>query len=398
MKVLYLTVLENTENNNIHENQIFTLRSSNINYRFLFISPYFILNRFGFRINRNKYFSADCSEFKIPICSFNFYLYIVLIPYLFLCTFPIVIYYIIKFKPQIIHCRNLLSVFIVTSIRKIFRFRYSIIADPRSVYPEEGVIIKRWKFARFNYRVWKKIEKWSFGYADACIGLSDYFKVYLQKYNKNSYYIPAVVNESKKTDIHERAFIRSEFGINEDDTVLIYVGSIGLWHDVDLFIQMVERIVQDNNNLKIIALSSSKELKMKLEHIFDSKCVFCGTVPPKDVKKYLSIADFGVLPGSLKCGYEYELLYKTMIASKAEEYLCAGLPIIVNERILNLKEYVDKYNWGIVYHIHEKVSEALHLKQYTLEERERISTKAINIFGVCVVKTQLLNLYTQILH
>lgn len=55
MKVLYLTVLENTEKNHIHENQVLTLQSSNVDYRFLFISPLFILNRMNCKINRNEY-------------------------------------------------------------------------------------------------------------------------------------------------------------------------------------------------------------------------------------------------------------------------------------------------------------------------------------------------------
>ncbi len=397
MNVLYLTVLENTERNNIHENQIFALRSTDINYKFLFFSPFFILNRTHLKINRNSFHkSADCREFKIPIFSYNFYLHVILLPYLLLCVLPILIYCIARYKPRIVHTRNLLSTFVAVIAKKISRNDFCIVSDPRSVYPEEGVIIKRWKYNRFNYRMWKKIEAWTFKNSDACLGLSELFKDYLMQYNRKSYFIPAVVNELNVFDGRQRKMLRKKLGIADSDCVLIYVGSIGLWHDVNTLIQIINLFALKNKNFKIIALSSSLELKHKIMNNFGEKVLFCGTVPPIKVREYLTASDFGIIPGSAKCGYAYELLYETMIASKAEEYLCTGLPIIVNERIVNLKQYIERNNWGIVYSGEKK--SFIGNWEYLEKERKEISSEALNLFSVNVVKMQLKELYKNLLN
>ena len=399
MRVLYLTVLENTEKNYIHENQILSLNSSDIEYKFLFISPLFILNRTHCKVNRNKFLKKNnCCEVKIPILSFHFFLHIVLIPYVLLWAIPILIYQVVKYKPQILHCRNLISIFVAVILRKFFCFKFSIVADPRSVYPEEGVIIKRWKYNQFNYKVWKKIEKWSFKYSDVCLGLSPYFADYLSRYNKNSLYIPAVVAESKKYNDDDRIFIRNKYEVKENELVVIYVGSIGLWHDIDMLIEIVEKVsIANQGNIKVIALSGSTELKLKLLSHFKDKCLYCGSVPPQEVERYLLMADFGILPGSVNYNEEYDLLYKTMIASKAEEYLCAGLPIIVNDRIINLKTYVEEYRWGEVYNVDTHNLEKSQIQVYSTENRKRISKEAINIFGLENVKKQLFRVYQQLL-
>lgn len=322
----------------------------------------------------------------------------ILIPYVLLWSTPIVAYHVVKFKPQILHCRNLLSSFVAVFLQKLLGFKYSVIADPRSVYPEEGAIIKRWRFNSFNYRVWKKIEKWTFKHADACIGLSHYFTDYLSCYNENSYYIPAVVAESKKYDGNIRNNLRKKYKIEQDELVVIYVGSIGLWHDVDLLIRIVEIIASIKcERFKIIALSSSKNLKQKLRNRFKDKCILCDVVPVEAVKHFLFMADIGIVPGTLQDGEEYEILYRTMLASKAEEYLCAGLPIVVNDRIISLKDYVEKNNWGGVYTSKQDNIENACVRIYSSEERERISKEAMEIFGLEVVKEKLFKLYVQLI-
>lgn len=399
MKILYLTILEDTENNNIHKNQIFNLKSDLVDYKFLFLSPLFILNRSTFKINRNSFKDKQVKEIKIPIFSYNFFLHIFLIPYMLFLTVPILLFFILKFKPEVVHCRNLVSAFLVVTTQKIFKLRYKIITDPRSVYPEEGVIIKRWKYDSISFKLWKKIEVWVFKNSSACIGLSEYFTTYLSSFNQNSYYIPAIASSSFVFNQKLRVEERKRLGLDEHDVVLIYTGSIGLWHDVDMLIKIFDKAKSClNGNLKIIALSGSEKLKNELDLKFHKERVFCGIVPTEQVVKYLSIADFGVVPGSLKFGQEYQLLYKTMIASKAEEYVCAGLPIIVNNRIINLTQYVNDYKWGIVYNADQNNFDLTNIEIFSKEQRNNISQSAIKLFGEFYVKKQILALYHKIIN
>lgn len=396
MKVVYLTVLENTDNNNIHKNQILSLRSAKVNYLFLFISPLFILNRSSFKRNKHKTEEKDCYEYKIPLFSYNFYLHIILLPYLFFWAFPVLIYFFVKNKPDMVHCRNLLSAFLALCVKSTFRLKYTIIADPRSVYPEEGVIIKRWKLGGFNYKVWKRFERWTFKQADVCIGLSTGLTDYLTDFNPNSYYIPAVVSESFRFNPSYREKQRQKFHLEETDFLFIYIGSIGLWHDVELLIQLLQtlrNLLQER--FKVMALCSSSELQTGLIRHFGKQCLFCGSVPSSEVKHYLAMADFGIIPGSLHQGEAYQLLYDTMLASKAEEYLCSGLPVICSDRIVNLTRYINRYQWGTVYNTLRKELKP-GIKLYSATERNRISQQAIQMFGLQGIQEQLFTLYQKL--
>lgn len=393
-KVLYLTILENTQGNFIHQNQVLNLDDSSGRYLFLFISPLFILSKNSFGINRNVFTNDNVKEIKIPLFSFNFSLHIVLLPILLLLSFPVLVYYLFVYKPQVIHCRNLLSSFIALFCRKIFRYNYKIVSDPRSVYPEEGVIIQRWKLNGFNYKLWKRVEKYTFKNVDVCIGLSDSFKEYLQMFNDNSVYIPAVVDDNIKFNSNLRQKKRKEFDIGENDLIFLYVGSIGLWHDIDSLIIMYNKLVDKfkDYNCKIIALSNSKQLRIRLKKEIGSNCIFCSSVKSTLVHEYLHLSDFGIIPGSINQGFHYDLLYKTMISSKASEYLCSGLPIITNSRIDALCGYVEMYNVGFSYDFFNDSFNKDLLRIYNDYEREQVSTWGIKEFGLSNVKSKLISL------
>ncbi len=248
----------------------------------------------------------------------------------------------------------------------------------------------------FIYTICKRLERWTFKNAHACIGLSTGFTDYLMGFNPNSYYIPAVVSESLRFNPGYREAQRQNFRLEKTDFLFIYVGSIGLWHDANLLIQLLQtlrQLLQDH--FKVMALCSSSKLKTELTQHFGKQCLFCGSVPPPSVKHYLAMADFGIIPGSLYQGEAYQLLYDTMLASKAEEYLCSGLPVICSDRIVNLARYIDQYQWGTVYDT-QRMEFKSEIKLYSATERKRISQQAIQMFGLQGIQKQLFTLYQKL--
>lgn len=355
----------------------------------------FIIGKKGFELNKNSFQRKNVYEVKIPLASFNFALYVILLPFLILMCLPILMYFIVKCRPQVIHCRNLLSTFIALSVRKIFKLKYKIISDPRSVYPEEGVIINRWRLNGFNYKTWKFIESYTFKNVDVCVGLSESFKLYLLNFNKKSIYIPAVVNDNMFFDFRIRESKRREFNLTENDLVFLYVGSIGLWHDIESLIYMFSEVKNKFKtfNCKIIALSGSPDLKERLRLEVGDDCLLCSTVSPAFVSEYLHLADFGLVPGSNKVGFHYDLLYRTMISSKASEYICAGLPIICNSRISGLCDYITKSNLGYILDFETHSFNYNSIVNYNNEDRERISKWGLKEFGLKNVKMKLISIY-----
>lgn len=351
MKVVYFTCMENTCNNDIHTNQVLSLLNHEVDYFMLFLSPKFILNKAGFSINRHKFENKNVKEVKMPILSYHFGMHLFIIPYFILVSFIPFLFFINKVKPDVIHCRNLISSFLTVIVKKVFRKNYKIVCDPRSVYVEEQVIFHTFRNNGINHRTWKKIEAWIYKNSDACLGLSENFADYLKSYNENSFYVPAVVSDSYSFSQERRQQLRQEKNLSNNDVVCCYIGSIGAWHSVDCLFESYEMIKQSlppSKTMKILFLSGNTKACNRIKSSFSEEdIVFCGRVKPSEILDYLIMSDVGLVPGTDNKGDCYDLLYHTMISSKAEEYLGAGLPIVVNPRITSLVKMLKDINGGV---------------------------------------------------
>ena len=352
LKVLYFTCMEITKNNNIHQNQVFGLADKGVDYFFYFMSPMFIITRSGFSLNFSKQNKdrSDTDESIIPIPSIMVLMHLIIIPFFLLITVPLFFLKIKKIKPQIVHCRALLSTFVAISAKKTFGLKYKIVCDPRSVYVEECVIHKAFRMNGINYKGWKKLERWIYRNSDACIGLSDYFADYMKASNPKSYFVPALVQDHLVFDEKLRESMRQEYELTDKNIVFVYIGSIGTWHSIKLYIECLKRcraMLPKEYNMKIILLTGNKRAIEELTNSFSSEQILMtGQVPPSEVKKVLCASDYGIVPGSDLKGEHYDLLYATMIASKAEEFLASGLPILVNSRIASLAKMIQECHAG----------------------------------------------------
>ena len=394
-KVLYLTCLENTQNNDIHQSQIMGLRGKGVDYTFLFLSPRFILGKAGFSINKNRYHEKDVKEVKIPLFSANLVMYLFLIPYFLLIASPVLIYYIHKENAQIVHCRNLLSSLLAVFCKVCLLQKIVVVCDPRSVYVEEGVIIGRFKYNGITYKGWKIIERWIYRNSDYCLGLSENFTDYLMQSNEHSLFIPAIVRPSFVFDIKKRQELRDKMGLTNNQYVCIYVGSIGQWHSVDALIKSLKIFrdsIQGKDEMKVVFLSGNKTACKEISNSFSADEVLkCGRVSPEEVYEYLLVADWGIVPGSDHSGYCYDLLYETMLSSKAEEFLSVGLPIIVSDRIVSLANLLNKYNAGVV--INNGIIDAVNSEF----DRDTISKVFHDMFNADVVVSQYSELYENLI-
>lgn len=349
--VLYLTCLENTVKNDIHDSQILGLKNNGVPYIFLFLSPRFIWGRAGFSVNKNKFTNSAIKEVKLPLFSANLVMHVFIIPYFLIVACPILLYYIHKEHIGIVHCRNLVSSLLAVFCKVCLFQNIKVVCDPRSVYVEEGVIIGRFKYQGFNYRVWKKLERWIYKMSDYCLGLSDNFTNYLKRYNPNSTFIPAVVRPSFIYDSHKRESLREELRLTPQHHVLIYVGSIGQWHSVEMLIKSIDaykKSLDSDGVIRIIFLSGNTSACEEIKrHYSNEEIIKCGRVTPGEVLNYLQVSDLGIVPGTNKDGFCYDLLYETMLSSKAEEFLAVGLPIIVNKRIVSLDNMLRKQHYCI---------------------------------------------------
>lgn len=147
--------------------------------------------------------------------------------------------------------------------RSITRGNYKIVCDPRSVYVEECVITKTFRYNGFNYKLWKILEGFLYRKCDACIGLSPYFVKYLKQFNKSSFFVPALVKTESVYSATRRYEVRSKYGLDENDIVCCYIGSIDLWHSSEKLIYYFDQILQiipKEKRFKVVFLSGNQKV------------------------------------------------------------------------------------------------------------------------------------------
>ncbi|WP_108063673.1 glycosyltransferase [Poseidonibacter lekithochrous] len=175
----------------------------------------------------------------------------------------------------------------------------------------------------------------------SCQGNKEYYLYYGVDEKKLVYYPCSVDNtffqNKRKILESDRTKIRKEFGINNDDLVLIMVGKIiNLKRPYDL-VDSVSKI--NHKNIKIIFLGDGPE-KEKLEQYSKEKkinAIFPGFKTQNEISKYFIISDL------------YCMLSNKDNSPKAmNEAMNFGLPVICTDIVGTAKDLIDDKKNGFL--------------------------------------------------
>jgi glycosyltransferase involved in cell wall biosynthesis len=433
MKIVYFTFLESVFNNGIFDSQVKTYLmmlkkkfGSQLDILLIANMPFMNITRHGLVFNflkNNKIkkdfliqeFTANHIEFKlIPIYfpflqRWGFFLNILLLPIIITVSFPLIFLAIMKFKPDIIHCRSYTPTLIALLIKYFFYKKIKIIFDMRGLYPEEGIVHKRWGENSFSYKIWKRLELILLRKSDRVVVLSQTFKDYIafliQSQKSKIEIIPASVDTNVFTSYKSRQSILSErLGLNAKK-VFIYHGGLGSWHSPDLLAKVYKHIKEKIPDTHLLVLTSYNH--DELCKIFQGcgllKTDFSITwVNHNDIPDYLSSASYAIIPAvplELKPNTPIKVIYDTMMGLKVSECLSMGLPIIANQNIGGLKHILSEHELGITFSV-EALNE-VPLKLREMEARyEEISKNCIsfarNVLNIETNTDYYFNIYRQL--
>ncbi|HND72265.1 MAG TPA: glycosyltransferase [Bacteroidia bacterium] len=183
-------------------------------------------------------------------------------------------------------------------------------------------------------------------------------------YSENKHVvIPCTLNTSFRPEILKQEEIenaRKKMKFDADDIVLVYSGSTAGWQSFDLLQGFLQKIINNNKNIKVLFLSEKDKNVDQLKTEFPDK-IFQTFVKHSEVSGILKSCDIGILIR------EKSVTNQVASPTKFAEYLSAGLPVIISEGIGDYTSFVKQNDCGWVLD-----ESPLQMNRLNISERNRL--------------------------
>ena len=183
-------------------------------------------------------------------------------------------------------------------------------------------------------------------------------------YSENKHVvIPCTLNTSFRPEILKQEEIenaRKKMKFNADDIILVYSGSTAGWQSFDLLQGFLQKIINNNKNIKVLFLSEKDKNVDQLKTEFPDK-IFQTFVKHSEVSGILKSCDIGILIR------EKSVTNQVASPTKFAEYLSAGLPVIISEGIGDYTSFVKQNDCGWVLD-----ESPLQMNRLNISERNRL--------------------------
>jgi glycosyltransferase involved in cell wall biosynthesis len=259
---------------------------------------------------------------------------------------------ILQNKIQIVHCRSYISALIGLKAQKKLNCKF--IFDMRGFWADERVDGKIWNIKKFPfnliYKFFKQKENEFLQNADAIVSLT-----YHAKNEINSWEIPlkseinvipccADLEHFDYQKIESNNNLKLELGIQKNEFVLGYLGSIGTWYLLDEMLDFFKVLLQKRDSKFIfITKDNPKEILQAAskKNIPENKIIIHPS-ERENLPNVLSILDasiFFIIPSYSK---------KASSPTKQAELLGMGIPLICNANVGDTNEILEKENVALV--------------------------------------------------
>ena len=286
----------------------------------------------------------------------------------------------INIEKTIFHTRSELAAYLLA---KAFPNTSKILADIRGTVPEEvnlyyhntNILLRKYKYYYLNKVRRNVCEQKSFSV------VSDALKNYLvQKYsikNKAKCYVNSCIADSNfKFNFDNRNEIRKELGLENNDVLFVFsTGGGAAWQSEDVVVKALS-----NKGYKILMLGKKQ---------YNQTNIISKFVNYSEVPKYLNAADIAVI------WRNNDIVNKVESPIKFSEYVACGLPVIANDSVELITDYIHQNNAGLIINNFAKL-EIEDIVKLTKIDRTQIAQKAITIFGVEAITNRYLEIYKQL--
>ena len=306
-------------------------------------------------------------------------------------------------KIELIHCRSYITSIVALQLKK--KKNIPFIFDMRGFYADERVDGKIWNNKNFLhkriYNYFKKKERQFIKYADYTISLTKNGKKEIESWKlpvqSPIEVIPCCTDENlfQISNINDK---REELGINENDFIISYVGSIGTWYMLDEMLDFFRILLTKKPNSKFLFITKddTKTIKLmgKKKKIDSNKFIFQSS-SREMIPSYIGLSDisiFFILPVYSK---------KASSPTKMGEIMNLGIPIICNSGIGDVdkimmeclpKYLIKSFNEKEYERVCNNVINSNHNRDLIISTSKKYYSLSVGIERYCKVYKKVINL------
>lgn len=280
----------------------------------------------------------------------------------------------------IIHVRTeSLSRALYPIIKKSHHTKIKLITDVRGAVYEETLLYKKLKPILFQLKLHqhKKNLKSLGKNTDAVSCVSSRLKEYIIErtpIEKNMVFVNhCLAGKNFFYSEKIRKEYRDKMGIKEKEVLFLFSsGGDANWQNTTSTISNIA-----DKGYKILNLSRQNIEQKNVINLF---------VPYDEVPKYLNAVDIAVI------WRKNDIVNNVASPVKFSEYVCLGLPVIANDGVCMINEYIDKTNFGKIINKFDDINEDLITSLIKLDRKE-ISNYAFDHFSYNAIIDQYLLTY-----
>jgi glycosyltransferase involved in cell wall biosynthesis len=257
---------------------------------------------------------------------------------------------------DVIHCRSYITALAGLWAKRKWGVKF--IFDMRGLWADERVDGKLWNLDnplyRSVYRYFKKRELDFLIHADHTISLTQAAKEEILSWPALKgrqvpvEVIPCCVDtdvfDPAKVDAAVRASWQTRLGIEKNDLILSYIGSIGTWYMLDEMLLFFKKLQQQIPNFKFLFITRDEHVRIREGARAQSieASVIIQAAERSEIPALLSVSQlsiFFILPAYSKIASS---------PTKQGEIMAMGIPVICNSGIGDTDQIIRKYNSGYV--------------------------------------------------
>ena len=202
------------------------------------------------------------------------------------------------------------------------------------------------RFLRTITHMW---EKGVYKNVDKILTLTPKLSEYVIKMGANENKVellPAGVNTNRFNPNCNTSALRKELGISKDDKVIMFVGTLFKFSQLDQYIERMPSILEEIPTAKLLIVGGGdllEKLKMTVvDRGLKDKVILTGFQPYEMVPGYITIADVCINP------FQLNEITKDVLPMKVLQYLACGKPV-TNTLLPGLKSVFPDESCGIRY-------------------------------------------------